>query len=124
MVPYEESIRVPLVIRYDPLISVPSVDPHLALNIDLAPTFTEVGGATLAQPDGKSLVQLLGGDGRGWRTDFLVEHLQAWDVIPTYCAVRNEGYVYVGYGTGERELYDLAADPYQLTNVSSDPATS
>jgi N-acetylglucosamine-6-sulfatase len=121
MVPYEESIRVPLVIRYDPLTSVASVDSHLALNIDLAPTFAEVGGATLAQPDGKSLVQLLGGDRTGWRTEFLVEHLQAWDVVPTYCAVRNQGYVYVGYGTGERELYDLAADPYQLTNVATNP---
>jgi N-acetylglucosamine-6-sulfatase len=121
MVPYEESIRVPLVIRYGPSAQRASVDTHLVLNIDLAPTFAEAGGATLTQPDGESLVQLLAGNGTGWRTDFLVEHLQTWDTVPTYCAVRNEGYLYVGYGTGERELYDLAADPYQLTNVATDP---
>jgi N-acetylglucosamine-6-sulfatase len=121
MVPYEESIRVPLVIRYDPLTPIASVDRHLVLNIDLAPTFAEVSGASLPQPDGTSLVQLLGGEGVGWRTDFLVEHLQTGDVIPTYCAVRNKDYIYVAYGTGEQELYDLTADRYQLTNVASDP---
>jgi N-acetylglucosamine-6-sulfatase len=121
MVPYEESIRVPMVIRYDPLTPSPSVDDHLVLNIDLAPTFAEVAATSLAGSDGQSLVPLLEEVGTGWRTDFLVEHLQTWDDVPSYCAVRNEGHVYVGYGTEEQELYDLAADPYQLTNVAADP---
>src|SRR5207244_3694115 len=66
MVPYEESIRVPLVIRYDPLTPGASLDTHLVLNIDLTPTFAEVGAAALDRPDGQSLVQLLGGDGTDW----------------------------------------------------------
>ncbi|HEV3475580.1 MAG TPA: sulfatase, partial [Actinomycetota bacterium] len=42
---FDESIRVPLVARYDPLITGPRVDPHLVLNIDLAPTVAALAGA-------------------------------------------------------------------------------
>lgn len=44
--------------------------------------------------------------------------------IPTFQGVRTDRYVYVEYRTGERELYDLAADPNQLTNIAetADPA--
>ena len=45
VVPYEESIRVPLVIRADAMIASPHRDDHLVLNIDLAPTFADVAGA-------------------------------------------------------------------------------
>jgi hypothetical protein len=38
--------------------------------------------------------------------------------IPTYCAVRTSRYLYAVYETGERELYDLAEDPYELRNLS------
>jgi hypothetical protein len=39
--------------------------------------------------------------------------------IPTYCAVRTSRYLYAVYDTGERELYDLAEDPYELRNLST-----
>jgi arylsulfatase A-like enzyme len=38
--------------------------------------------------------------------------------------VRTQRYVYAEYTTGERELYDLQTDPYQLTNVASNPANA
>jgi hypothetical protein len=41
--------------------------------------------------------------------------------VPTYCAVHNEQYMYVDYSTGEEELYDLQADPYELQNQASNP---
>ena len=37
--------------------------------------------------------------------------------IPNYNAVRTSRYLYVEYATGEKELYDLKADPYELTNI-------
>jgi N-acetylglucosamine-6-sulfatase len=121
-VPYEESIRVPLVIRYDPLTTSPSTDTHLVANIDVAPTFAALAGVASPGVEGTSLLPLLSGSPVDWRTDFLIEHVQETDKAPTYCAVRTEGYIYVTYATGEEELYDLAADPYELANQASNAA--
>ncbi len=120
LAPYEESIRVPLVVRYDPLTAAPATDTHLVANIDLAPTFAELTGVPTTGVDGASLMPLLSPPAGAWRTDLLIEHID--HVIPTYCAVRNEGFLYVDYDTGEEELYDLAGDPLQLDNVVTDPA--
>jgi arylsulfatase A-like enzyme len=122
LVPYEESIRVPLVIRFDARIPVVRTEENLVLNIDWAPTFAQVAGVHLADPDGTSLLPLLdaSSDGVDWRTDFLVEHLQGSDAVPTYCAVRGQTWYYVRYATGEEEYYDLARDPLELDNRALD----
>ena len=120
---YEESIRVPMVIRYDPMGTAQRSDTHLVLNIDLAPTFAALAGVGAPNADGRSLLPLIDRSSTSWRSDFLVEHLKdAVAPIPTFCAVRNEQYLYVVYGTGEEELYDLSQDPYELQNVASDPS--
>ena len=123
-VPYEESIRVPLIVRDDSLGARPSVDGHLVLNIDIAPTIAERAGVDV-ETDGVSLVPLVRGDGSvSWRTRFLVEHLERTNPVPTYCAIRTQEHMLVEYVTGERELYDLVADPYQLMNLAGTPATA
>jgi hypothetical protein len=48
----------------------------------------------------------------------LVEH--AGDVLPSYCELRTRRYAFVAYRTGERELYDLERDPYELHNLVAD----
>ena len=119
---YEESIRIPMVIRYDPMGPQNRADSHLVLNIDIAPTFAKVAGVSAPGADGRSLLPLLDASASSWRTDFLVEHLKDRIApIPTFCAVRTEQYLYVLYGTGEEELYDLSQDPYELQNRASDP---
>ncbi len=123
--PYEESIRVPLVVRFDPLVRTPRSEDRLALNIDLAPTIAELAGLPAPDADGASLVGLLAGRPSEWRSDFLVEHKKAGSKeTTTYCAVRSEEALYVYYETGEEELYDLTTDPNQLKNVAGDPASS
>jgi len=74
--------------------------------------------------DGQSLLGILRGSVAPWRDDFLVEHLRGapYPAMPTYCGVRGSTWKYVFYGTGEDELYDLASDPYELTNRAADPA--
>jgi N-acetylglucosamine-6-sulfatase len=121
--PYEECIRVPLVVRYDPVITSPRQDDHLVLNIDLAPTMAELAGAAAPPTDGVSVIPLVTGMEPVWRSDFAVEHVQDDNrPVPTFCMVRSGSIAYVAYDTYEEELYDLAADPYQLQNVAGDPA--
>ena len=118
-VPYEEAIRVPLVVRADAIVGEGSrTDDHLVANIDLAPTIAEVAGVELPGAEGESLVPLLTGTAERWRSAFLIEHMRGTNPIPTYCAVRTERYLFASYDTGERELYDLNADPYELRNLS------
>jgi len=130
--PYEECMRVPLVIRYAPLAPLPRTETGFGLNIDHGETLAELAGAT---PDpgveGASLVRLLDGTAPSWRSDFLEEH---WDgtpgdetdvgSIPTYAEVRGEQWKYNEYVTSERELYDEPMDPYELMNVVTDPANA
>ena len=67
--------------------------------------------------DGQSLVPILGDGSTSWRTRFLIEHMEGTNPVPTYCAVRTDRYLFASYATGERELYDLGSDPFELTNV-------
>jgi arylsulfatase A-like enzyme len=120
-VPYEESIRVPLVVRYDRMIAGPRVDHHLVVNVDLAPTIAQVTGAGRPADDGRSLVPLLRSPKAPWRHDFLLEHMEGTNPVPTFCAVRGERYVYVHYATGEDELYDLRRDPFELRSEAHAP---
>jgi arylsulfatase A-like enzyme len=125
-VPYEESVRVPLMMRWDALGTAPRSIDDFALNIDLAPTITDAAGVTQHNPyDGASLLPMIQGSATTWRDDFLLEHRAVGKSDPggpSYCAVRNRDFKYVEYSTGERELYDLAADPAELTSRHDDPA--
>ncbi len=125
---YEESIRIPLIIRYDPLVDAPRSNDELVGNVDLAPTFAAVAGIPAPGAQGKSLLPLLtaaAGDPPPWRKRLVIEHLKGQpgtgDDVPTYCAVRSDRFKYVVYSTHEEELYDLLADPAELDNRAADP---
>jgi arylsulfatase A-like enzyme len=124
--PYEESIRVPLVIRYDRLATGTRTETRQALNVDVAPTVAALAGVAAPGAQGRSLVPLLQNRSVAWRGEFLVESLRTGPNpdVPTYCAVRGRRYMYVAYATREEELYDLAVDPSQLDNRVADPALS
>jgi N-acetylglucosamine-6-sulfatase len=113
-VPYEESIRVPLIIRHDPLTSGEVDTEHLVLNLDLAPTIADIAGVPAPGVHGQSLGPILQGRTSEWRSDFLIEHVSSKTSIPTYCAVRSETEVVIRYDTDEWEYYDLDRDPWQL----------
>ena len=133
VVPYEESIRVPIVVRFDPITHfTPRVDTHLVLNLDFAETFAEAAGVSAPGAEGRSLIPLLENPDIPWRKEFLVEHWEpanpraddseAMHPRPPYCAVRTTTYMYVKYSTGEQELYDVQRDPYELHNLAHVPA--
>lgn len=129
--PYEESIGIPLTIR-GPGVKKGAARNHMVTNNDFAPTFAAWAGADAPDfVDGKSFEELLDAESPAvsdWRTATLVERLWIPPVvldpqIPTYDAVRTRRYMYVEYGSDERELYDLREDPYQLESrhESADP---
>ena len=121
---FEESIRIPMVLRYDRLLTGAREDDHMVLNLDLAPTFAALAGTTMPGADGRSLVPLLTDPRLPWRTQFALEHqnAEAPHFIPPYCGLRTGRFTYARYVTLEEELYDLVEDPWQLTNVAADPA--
>ena len=126
---YEESIRIPLLIRYPRLIRPGSTLDEMVLNIDLAPTVLELSGARVPEAmHGRSIVPLLRGEGVEWRSSFLVEYYSD-KVFPRvqnmgYTAVRGPRYKYIRYNelVGMDELYDLQVDPYEMQNLVAEPA--
>ena len=121
-VPYEEAIRVPLIVRADALVGEARTDGHLVANIDLAPTIASAAGVELPNTDGRSLLPLLERRPETWRRALLIEHMRGTNPIPTYCALRTPRHLFVSYETGERELYDLRDDPFQMRNLTGTEA--
>lgn len=121
---YEESIRLPLLVRYPKAVRAGRVRDEIALNIDLAPTLLELAGVSVpATMQGRSLVPLLKGARPAWRHSFLIEYYTD-TVFPRvlqmgYKTVRNQRWKYIHYLelTGMDELYDLKTDPYEMKNL-------
>jgi N-acetylglucosamine-6-sulfatase len=119
-VAYEESIRVPLVVRYDRLAVPARAESRPTLNIDVAPTVAALAGTAAPQVQGRSFLPLLTGGPTPWRTRFLIEASRP--PLPAYCALREATSTLVVWATGEQELYDLSTDPHQLQSLHLDPA--
>jgi N-acetylglucosamine-6-sulfatase len=115
--PYEESLRVPLVIRWDALGAEARSRARIALNVDLAATMAEAAGVSVPT-EGRSLLPVLLGQGP-WRRSFLFEHFDNPRLVPSYCGFRDHRWKYVQYGTGEEEIYRVRSDPYELANVQA-----
>jgi N-acetylglucosamine-6-sulfatase len=128
---YEESIRVPLYVRWPGRIRPGLTIAEDAVSIDLAPTILEIAGAPAAPGmHGRSLVPLLRGEKVPWRTSILVEYFSD-TVFPRmskmgYQCARTPDWKYIRYVDleGMDELYDLRADPNEMTNVIGRPEAS
>lgn len=157
--PYQEELRVTMIVRGPGVPAGKTLD-YLTGNVDLAPTWADLVGATPADfVDGRSLVPLMGSNPPPldqWRQVFGIENgeddLQESDPtastvtdpallepqdrttrrkaalpkekraaagVPPLRGIRLQNMSYVEYITGEKELYDIQADPYQLNNLAS-----
>jgi len=129
---YEESLRLPLLVRYPPLAKAGTVVKEMVLSLDLAPTVLDVCGAKpLPKADGRSWKPLLEGKAEGWRSAFFYQYdyEAQFPYTPNVRAVRTADWKYIRYPHGDgkpdrhaSELYDLKADPLETNNLAADPA--
>ncbi len=114
---YEPAIRVPLIMR-GPRIPRGERVRQLVSNIDLAPTILDAANVRAGRAmDGRSLLPLMSDRGIEWGRDLLVQRGPGTGGRPVFVGIRTRRYVYAEHGTGAKQLYDLRADPYQLSSL-------
>ncbi len=123
---YEESLKMPLIIKWPGQAQPGSFNENLVQNLDYAETFLEMAGAKV--PDdmqGRSLVPLLKGEKvADWRNSIYYHFYEYPSVhmCPKHNGIRGERYKLIQiYEFGEWEFYDLEKDPDEKNNVYNDP---
>jgi N-acetylglucosamine-6-sulfatase len=121
--PYEESIRIPYVVRYPGLVPDPGRRAEqMVLNIDLAPTLLDVAGIPIPKEmQGESFLPILRSPGAPTRDAFVYELFRDFPFggrVPPHKALRTNTHKYVDWELcREPEIYDLANDPRELQNL-------
>jgi len=125
---YEESLKMPLIVKWPGVTEPGSRNRDLVQNIDYASTFLEMAEAPL--PDdlqGESLVPLLKDEGEGDFRDAIYYHYYEYPsvhMVPRHYGIRTDRYKLMHfYQFDEWEFYDLQEDPDELTNIyeTADP---
>jgi arylsulfatase A-like enzyme len=124
---YEESVRVPMLVRCPGIIKGGTVIENLVQNVDIAPTIMDYAGLTPAQQMvGYSFLPLLKGVDIPWRSQIFYEYYWEYDFpqTPTMHGVRSDRYKYIRYhGIWDtNEFYDLQEDPGETANLIASPA--
>jgi N-acetylglucosamine-6-sulfatase len=124
---YENSMRVPMIIRYPKLITKNSIVKEQCLNIDIAPTILDLAGVKKpSYMQGESMVKLISGKkDKSWRKSMLFEYYvdDAWPYAgPNQVAVRTNKYKLIDNFLEDDidELYDLVNDPGEMKNLIND----
>lgn len=124
---YEESVKVPLMVRCPELFQGGKQPDQMVQNIDIAPTILDVAG--VEKPEympGNSFVPVLTQEGAKTRNQIFYEYYWEYDfpMTPTVFGVRTDQYKYIRYqGIWDRnELYDLKNDPDEMYNLIADPS--
>ena len=122
---YEESLKMPLIVKWPGVTAENSVDEHLVQNLDYAQTFLEMAGAKVpSDMQGQSLVPLLRGeDPPKWRDSIYYHYYEYPSVhmVPRHNGVRGNRYKLMHfYEFDEWEFYDLETDPDELHNLYED----
>jgi len=130
---YEESIRMPLVVRYPAQIKPGTVSDDIVINADFAPTFLELASVRPpAEMQGVSLRPVLRGRSPSdWRTSMYYHYYEygdegkgGWHQVRPHYGVRTRRHKLIHFlnGIDAWELYDLEKDPHELKNVYDSPA--
>ncbi|MEY3548550.1 MAG: hypothetical protein RLZZ552_917, partial [Verrucomicrobiota bacterium] len=124
---YDESLRIPMLVRYPRTVKAGRTDDRMVLNIDPAATFLDLAGQPVpAAMQGRSWKPLLEGrDDTAWRESFFYCYFYEKGFnAPLTTAVRTADAKLIKYPGHEEwtEVFDLKADPYEVKNLAADPA--
>ena len=119
---YEESIRVPLLMRYPRMVKPGTLNSEMILNLDIAPTILDLGGSFVPDTmDGRSFLPFMQGKQVHWREDFLYEYNEypSAHTVRKHRGIRTIKWKYIHYyeELQEFELYDLENDPHEMKNL-------
>lgn len=122
---YEESMRVPMLVRCPALIKPGSTTEAMVQNIDVAPTLLAYAGVSPSPGmQGRSFLDVLKGESDEGREKIFYEYYWEYHYpqTPTMFAVRSGKYKYIHYYGlwTQNELYDLEKDPYEMQNLIGD----
>ena len=123
---YEESVKVPFLVRCPELFKGGIVIDKMVQNVDIAPTCLEMAGIKKpVEMPGFSFVQLLKGNESNWRDRIFYEYFWEWEfpMTPTTFGIRTDKYKYIRYqGIWDRnEFYDIQNDPNEMYNLIDEP---
>ncbi len=125
---YEESLRMPLIVRYPREIQQGVVNENMVLNLDFAPTFLDFAGVKIPQEmQGRSLRSILNGKTTpDWRESIYYHYYEypGWHMVKRHYGIRTKRYklIHFYYDIDAWEFYDLQNDPHELNNLYDDPA--
>jgi arylsulfatase A-like enzyme len=126
---YEESLRMPLLVRWPAVVAPNSVSSALCQNLDLAETFVDAAGATIpADMQGRSLLPLFRTrTPSDWRQSIYYHYYEHPGVhnVQRHDGVRTDRYKLIHYyRLNEWELFDLRKDPDEMQNVYANASYS
>jgi arylsulfatase A-like enzyme len=124
---YEESLRMPFMVKYPKKIKAGSVNEDIITNIDFAPTLLELAGISTTQKmQGTSFVPVLEGNTpKDWQDAMYYHYYEFpfWHHVQPHYGIRTQKYTlaHFYYNIDVWELYDLEKDPGQVNNIYNDP---
>ena len=124
---YEESLRMPFVVRWPSQIKSGAVSDGMILNVDFAPTLLAAAGEKIAKEiQGRSFLPLLKGEKqKDWRTSMYYRyyHYPFHHQVQPHYGVRTQRHKLIFFNKIDQwELYDLEKDPHEMKNLYADPA--
>ena len=121
---FEESFKMPFVIRWPGVTKAGSRPQEMIQNIDYAPTFLEAAGLKIpAEIQGKSIVPTLKGESKDWRKSLYYSYYEKGEHnVPQHFGVRTETHkLFFLPGSDEWQMFDLVNDPQEMKSLYGQP---
>ncbi|MGK0307064.1 MAG: arylsulfatase A-like enzyme [Urechidicola sp.] len=124
---YEESIRMPFMVKYPKVVKAGSVNEDIITNVDFAPTLLDLANIDTNQKmQGQSFKSVLKGNTPAdWQKGMYYHYYEFpyWHHVQPHYGIRTQKYTlaHFYYNIDIWELYDLEKDPKQINNIIADP---